>query len=85
MAKILIVDDEPDVLEFQKYLEYLRTTVGKSVEAGKSGDELVGAVLPELTKSYGSWNFFKDFSRSNILDVAAEIRGSKRVPPRNTK
>ena len=79
------VGTSADVREFQKYLEYLRSTVQKAVDAGKSGDDLVNAVLPDLTKTYGSWDFFKDFSRSNILDVAAELRGSKRVPPRDKK
>lgn len=74
-----------DVLDLQKYLEYLRSAVQKEVDAGKSGDDLVAAVLPDLTKSYGSWDFFKDFSRSNILDAAAELRGSKRTPPRDRK
>jgi cyclase len=74
-----------DVLDFQKYLEYLRTTVQKPVDNGKAGDDLVNAVLPELTRTYGSWDFFKDFSRSNILDVAAELRGTKRTPPRGKK
>jgi cyclase len=74
-----------DVLEFQKYLEYLRAAAQKPVDAGKSGDELVNAVLPDLTANYGSWDFFKYFSRSNILDAAAEIRGSKRIPPRDKK
>lgn len=79
------VGDSSDVLEFQKYLEYLRTTVQRPVDSGKTGDDLVNTVLPELTKAYGSWDFFKDFSRSNILDVASELRGSKRVPTRDMK
>jgi cyclase len=74
-----------DVLDFRKYLEYLRAIDQKPVDSGKTGDDLVNAVLPELTKTYGSWDFFKEFSRSNILDVAAELLGSKRVPPRDKK
>jgi hypothetical protein len=50
------------------------------VDANKRGDALVGAVLPELTEKYGSWEFFKDFSRSNILDAGAELEGTKRIP-----
>jgi cyclase len=79
------VGTSADVLDFQKYLEYLRSMVQKPVDGGKTGDNLVSAVLPDLTKAYGSWDFFKDFSRFNILDVAAELRGSKRVPPRDRK
>jgi hypothetical protein len=54
--------------------------VKKGVDANKKGDALVAAVLPELTEKYGSWEFFKEFSRSNILDAGAEIEGTKRVP-----
>lgn len=74
-----------DVQEFQDYLVWLRGTVQKAVDAGKQGDALVSAVLPELTEKYGSWEFFKDFSRSDILDMGAELKGSKRIPPRGKK
>jgi hypothetical protein len=43
------------------------------------------AVLPELTEKYGSWEFFEDFSRSNILDAGAELEGTKRVPAAQKK
>jgi cyclase len=74
-----------DVKDFQNYLEYLRSVTQKAVDEGKAGDELVNTVLPEFTQTYGSWDFFKDFSRSNILDAAAELKGSKRVPARVKK
>lgn len=74
-----------DVQEFQGYLMWLRGTVGKAVDSGKQGDALVGAVSPELTEKYGSWEFFKDFSRSDILDMGAELKGTKRVPAREKK
>ncbi len=79
------VGTSADVLEFKKYLEYLRATVKGPADNGKTGDDLVNAVLPDLTKTYGTLDFFKDFSRSNILDVAAELRGLKRVPPPDKK
>jgi len=79
------VGDETDVLDFQRYLQFLRATAQKPLDSGITGDELVAAVMPELTKTYGSWDFFKDFSRTNILDVAAELRGSKRIPPHDKK
>jgi hypothetical protein len=68
------------VQEFQGYLVWLRAAVQKSVDANRKGDGLVAAVLPELTEKYGSWEFFKDFSRSNILDAGAELQGTKRIP-----
>ena len=74
-----------DMQEFLGYLAWLRGAVQKALDAGKQGDALVSAVLPELTEKYGNWNFFKDFSRSDILDMGAELKGSKRVPPRGKK
>ena len=79
------VGNGDDVRDFQGYLIWLRGAVQKSVDAGKQGDSLVSAVTPEQTEKYGSWSFFHDFSRSNILDMGAELKGSKRVPPREKK
>jgi cyclase len=76
------VGDASDVQDFRSYLIWLRHAVEKSATDGREGDTLVAAVLPELKDKYGSWMFFEDFSRSNILDAAAELQGVKRVPPR---
>jgi glyoxylase-like metal-dependent hydrolase (beta-lactamase superfamily II) len=69
-----------DLEDFQNYLINLRFMLEKPVQDGFKGDALVAAVFPELTKQYGSWNLFKHFSRSNILDTGAELEGTKRVP-----
>jgi cyclase len=74
-----------DVQEFQGYLTWLRGAVQSTLDTGKQGDALVAAVMPELKEKYGSWAFFQDFSRSNILDMGAELKGSKRVPTRQKK
>jgi len=74
------VGNAEDVQEFQGYLIWMRGAVKKGVDANKEGDGLVAVVLPEMTEKYGSWEFFKDFSRSNILDAGAELEGSKRNP-----
>jgi hypothetical protein len=74
------VGNAEDVQEFQAYLTWLRAAVQKGVDANKKGDALIAAVLPELTEKYGGWEFFKDFSRSNILDAGAELEGTKRIP-----
>jgi len=74
------VGNADDVQEFQGYLTWLRGAVKKGVDANKKGDALVAAVLPEMTEKYRGWEFFKDFSRSNILDAGAELEGSKRNP-----
>ena len=69
-----------DMQDFRDYLVWLRGAVQKAADAGKQGDALVSAVLPDLTEKYGTWDFFGDFSRSDILDMGAELKGSKRVP-----
>jgi len=74
-----------DVQDFRGYLAWLRAAVQKVKDSGKQGDALVSAVLPDLTTKYGGWAFFSDFSRSNILDMGAELQGTKRIPPREKK
>lgn len=74
------VGNAEDVQEFQGYLQWLRAAVQKGIDANKRGDALVGAVLPGLTEKYGNWEFFKDFSRSNILDAGAELQCAKHNP-----
>jgi hypothetical protein len=69
-----------DVEAFRAYLVDLRAMVAGPLKEGKSGDVLVDAVMPHLTQKYGEWGIFKHFSKRNILDVAAEIRGDKLVP-----
>lgn len=69
-----------DVEEFRRYLVDLRAMVAGSVKEGKSGDELVAAVMPQLTDKYGQWGIFQHFSKPNIVQVAAELRGNKVVP-----
>lgn len=69
-----------DVAAFAGYLDNLRGWV-KAAEAGKnSGDDLIAAVLPEVAKKYGKWQFFDYFAKSNIKDMDAELRGAKRKP-----
>lgn len=74
-----------DLEDFQNYLINLRFMLEKPAQDGLRGDALIATALPELTKQYGSWNLFKHFSRSNILDTGAELEGTKRVPPREKK
>jgi cyclase len=69
-----------DVEAFRGYLADLRSWLAAPVKDGKTDDALVNAVLPDLTDKYGKWTFFKDFSRSDILQTAAELRGEKKVP-----
>ena len=69
-----------DVEAFRGYLTDLRAMVAGAVKDGKSGDALVVAVMPELTQKYSDWGIFQHFSKRNILDVAAELRGDKTIP-----
>ena len=69
-----------DVKDFRGYLEDLRSEVEKAKAAGKSGDDLVQAALPDLQAKYGTWAWFKYFAKSNIADTAKEITGEKKIP-----
>jgi cyclase len=75
------VGDSSDVKAFRDYLQDLRNMVSGPVKEGKSGDDLVNAVLPALKTKYGDWNFFEYFAKRNILDMAAGLQGKKRTPP----
>lgn len=69
-----------DVRDFHDYLVTLRTDVAKAQGEGKSGQELMNAVLPLLQEKYGTWGFFKGFSTRNIQQTAAELKGEKKIP-----
>jgi glyoxylase-like metal-dependent hydrolase (beta-lactamase superfamily II) len=69
-----------DVAAFRDYLVALRTSVGAARALHKSGAALVDAVLPELKRQFGRWPFIDAVARQNILDVDAELSGTKRVP-----
>jgi cyclase len=69
-----------DVKDFHDYLIALREAVAKAQGEGKSGQELMNAVLPQLQEKYGIWGFFKGFSTRNIQQTAAELKGEKKVP-----
>jgi hypothetical protein len=71
-----------DVKAFQQYLVGLRTAVSRAQAAGKRGNALVEAVLPDMQAKYGSWGFFKEFAKTNIQQTAEELAGRKRVPQR---
>ena len=74
------VGNAQDVEEFCSYLSDLRSMVSTAAAQEKTGEQLMNAVLPELTKKYGKWDFFEDFAKSNIKDMEAELKGNKRKP-----
>ncbi|HXT86516.1 MAG TPA: MBL fold metallo-hydrolase [Verrucomicrobiae bacterium] len=69
-----------DVKDFRNYLADLRNDVAQARSAGKSGDALIAAVLPELQQKYGSWNFFPYFSKTDIHYTDLELAGKKLIP-----
>lgn len=69
-----------DVRAFRDYLVALRKAVAHARQSGKSGNALVEAVLPELRRDYGSWDWFEHFAPRNIEQTAAELGGTKHVP-----
>jgi glyoxylase-like metal-dependent hydrolase (beta-lactamase superfamily II) len=69
-----------DVRAFRDYLAALRKAVASAQQSGKSGDALMGVVLPKLKERYGDWGWFQHFAPRNIQQTAAELDGSKRVP-----
>ena len=74
------VGNADDVKAFRDYLTFLREQVTPAVEQKKTGDDLVNAVLPAVTEKYGKWEFFKYFAKPDILHMAAELRGDKKIP-----
>ena len=68
-----------DVMDFRGYLSDLRDDIAQAQAAGKSGDALTDAVLPELQQKYSSWSFFA-FAKPDIHYTDLELRGQKRIP-----
>ena len=69
-----------DVKAFEGYLTDLRRMVSKGRASGKTGDALVGDLMPKLKEKYGEWSAFNNFAKRNILDTDAEFAGTKRIP-----
>jgi len=69
-----------DVAAFRDYLATLQKQVAAARAEGKSGDALTEAVMRTLSAKYGEWDFFKYFAQPNILQMDAELSGSKRIP-----
>jgi cyclase len=74
------VGNAADVKAFRGYLADLLEMVAAPVKEGKTGDDLVNAVVPALTEKYGKWDLFKYFAKPDIQNAAAELRGDKKIP-----
>jgi glyoxylase-like metal-dependent hydrolase (beta-lactamase superfamily II) len=69
-----------DVGAFRDYLATLRKLVSDARARGLSGDALADAVIPTLTARYSRWDGFTYLVKPNILETAAELSGTKRIP-----
>ena len=70
-----------DLGEFEHYLEDLTATVRTAMGSNAKGNDLVAAALPPLKAKYGTWGFFERHAPQEIPLMAAELSGTKRVPP----
>jgi cyclase len=69
-----------DVTAFRGYLEALRGAVAFTRQAGLSGDALVAAVRGRLAPRFAGWAFYDHFLAQNVVQMAAELDGTKRRP-----
>jgi len=76
------VGNAQDVAAFRDYLATLQTLVAAARKEGKSGDALTDVVMPALSAKYSEWDFFKYLAQPSIVQMDAELSGSKRIPPR---
>jgi cyclase len=70
-----------DIGEFERYLEDLTGMVRTALGSGAKGDELVAAALAPLKAKYGTWGLFQEGAPREIPLIAAELSGTKRLPP----
>src|SRR5688572_24228663 len=75
------VGHSPDVSAFRDYLQTLHTLVTNAKAQGKSGDAALETVMPALKEKYGHMEFFDHVARQNVLEIDAELTGTKRLPP----
>jgi len=69
-----------EVRFFRDYLFGLRMSVARILAEGKSGKDLVDALLPLQRARYGTWKWFDGFAERNIELTEAEIKGTKKLP-----
>lgn len=69
-----------DLLGLRDYLKALRAAVSAALAAGKSGQALQDAVLPQLKRDFGGLFAFDYFAAKNIAQTEAELTGQKQIP-----
>lgn len=70
-----------DIADFARYLNDLTGSVRSALASGAQGDALVPAALPALKAKYATWLFFDTYAPKEIALMAAELSGTKRLPP----
>lgn len=70
-----------DIADYEQYLRDLTETVRTAMRSGANGDDLVAAALPPLRAKYGAWELFELHAPQQVPFMAAELSGTKRVPP----
>jgi cyclase len=70
-----------DVVEFRHYLGDLTRAVKSALGSGVRGDALIAAALGPLRTRYGAWGLFETGAPREVPMMAAELAGTKRVPP----
>jgi cyclase len=71
-----------DVVAFRDYLSTLRQLIADAQAGGVSANAIVDVVQPQLSAKYGEWAYFNELGPPNIMQTDAELRGTKRIPPR---
>jgi glyoxylase-like metal-dependent hydrolase (beta-lactamase superfamily II) len=69
-----------DVRLFREYLALLLKLVEEARSQGKAGEALIATVGPGLAEQYGGYEYFEFAAPRNILDVEAELNGTKKNP-----
>lgn len=69
-----------DVVALRDYLAALQKLVADAQAQGNAGPALVQALLPALTQKYAQWQSFNYIAEPSILQMDAELNGTKRIP-----
>lgn len=70
-----------DLADFTRYLTDLTEIVRTALATGANVDALVTTALPPLRTKYATWLFFDTYAPKEIAMMAAELTGTKRLPP----
>jgi glyoxylase-like metal-dependent hydrolase (beta-lactamase superfamily II) len=63
-----------DIHNFGAYLVDLRDAVTRHATEPGTGEQRQAAILADLAKTYGQWNYFDHFAAKNILRLQAELK-----------